>query len=66
MDHENKNKNPHKTELAKWETYDAKTTSWILGLVEPHIVLNLRPYKTATDMWSVDLFGAYLSSRKLS
>ncbi|KAG6656671.1 hypothetical protein CIPAW_04G038600 [Carya illinoinensis] len=25
--------------------------SWILGSIEPHIILNLRPYKTSKAMW---------------
>ncbi|KAF8401561.1 hypothetical protein HHK36_012503 [Tetracentron sinense] len=38
--------------LSKWEIKDARVMTWILGSVEPHLVLNLRPYKTATDMWN--------------
>ena len=26
--------------------------TWILSSVEPHLVLNLRPYKTAAAMWN--------------
>ncbi|KAL6335934.1 hypothetical protein AAG906_003559 [Vitis piasezkii] len=26
--------------------------TWILNSIEPHLVLNLRPYKTATTMWN--------------
>ena len=26
--------------------------TWILSLVEPHLVLNLRPYKTVVAMWN--------------
>ena len=26
--------------------------TWILSSVEPHLVLNLRPYKTVTAMWN--------------
>ncbi|XP_068655783.1 uncharacterized protein [Aristolochia californica] len=26
--------------------------TWILGSIKPHLVLNLRPYKTAADMWN--------------
>ena len=32
--------------------------TWILNSVEPHLVLNLRPYKIATDMWN-DLYIVY-------
>ena len=26
--------------------------TWLLSSVEPHLVLNLRPYKTAAAMWT--------------
>ncbi|XP_068656987.1 uncharacterized protein [Aristolochia californica] len=26
--------------------------TWILGSIEPHFVLSLRPYRNATDMWN--------------
>ncbi|KAL6311658.1 hypothetical protein AAG906_022600 [Vitis piasezkii] len=32
--------------LSKWEIKDARVMTWILSSVEPHLVLNLRPYKT--------------------
>ena len=38
-------------ELAKWRDKDAHMMSWILGSIDPLIVLNLRPYKTAKTMW---------------
>jgi hypothetical protein len=38
-------------ELAKWKVKDARVMSWILGSVDPLIVLNLRAYKTAKTMW---------------
>jgi UDP-3-O-[3-hydroxymyristoyl] glucosamine N-acyltransferase len=38
--------------LSKWEIMDAPVISWILSLREPHLVLNLRPYKTAATMWN--------------
>ncbi|KAG2669950.1 hypothetical protein I3760_14G060300 [Carya illinoinensis] len=38
--------------LSKWEIKDAQVMTWILSSVEPHLVLNLRPYKTATAMWN--------------
>jgi len=31
---------------------DAQVMSWVLGSVDPNIVLNLQPYKTATTMWN--------------
>ncbi|XP_068657987.1 uncharacterized protein [Aristolochia californica] len=31
---------------------DARVKTWILGSIEPHLVLNLRPYKTALDTWN--------------
>lgn len=30
---------------------DAKVICWILSLVDPQIVRNLRPHKTAKKMW---------------
>lgn len=41
-----------KDEHAKWEVKDAQIMAWILGSVEPNIILNLRPFKTAADMWN--------------
>jgi hypothetical protein len=38
--------------LSKWEIMDARVMSWILSSIEPHLVLNLRPYKTAATMWN--------------
>ncbi|KAA8546345.1 hypothetical protein F0562_002916 [Nyssa sinensis] len=38
-------------ELAKWIVNDAHVMSWILGFVDPLIVLHLRAYKTAKAMW---------------
>ena len=32
--------------------------TWILNSVEPHLVLNLRPYKIAADIWN-DLYTVY-------
>jgi hypothetical protein len=37
-------------DLAKWKVKDARVMSWILGSVDPLIVLNLRPYKFAKAM----------------
>ncbi|RVW22080.1 Retrovirus-related Pol polyprotein from transposon TNT 1-94 [Vitis vinifera] len=38
--------------LSKWEIKDARVMTWILSSVEPHLVLNLRPYKTVVAMWN--------------
>ncbi|KAJ0091188.1 hypothetical protein Patl1_13201 [Pistacia atlantica] len=38
------------SKLAQWQTKDARVMTWILGSVDPIIVLNLRPYKTAKSM----------------
>ncbi|KAJ0091548.1 hypothetical protein Patl1_13162 [Pistacia atlantica] len=37
--------------LLQWQTKDAQVMTWILGSVDPIIVLNLRSYKTAKSMW---------------
>jgi hypothetical protein len=37
-------------DLAKWMVKDACVMSWILGSVDPLIVLNLRPYKSTKTM----------------
>lgn len=42
------------TTQPKWpngEPDDAMKISWILSLVDPQTVLNMRPYKTAKGMW---------------
>ena len=42
---------PHDAKaLSKWEIKDAQVMTWILSSVEPHLVLNLRPYKTVAAM----------------
>ena len=38
--------------LSRWEIMDARVMTWILSSIEPHLVLNLRPYKTAAAMWN--------------
>ena len=38
--------------LSKWEIHNARVMTWLLSSVEPHLVLNLRPYKTAATMWT--------------
>ena len=44
-------KTTHKETHAKWEVKDAQVMTWIIGSVEPNIVLNLRPFNTAAKMW---------------
>ena len=45
------NNEKKKEKYVKWEVKDAQIMSWILGSVEPSILLNLRPYKTSREMW---------------
>jgi len=35
----------------KWEVKDAQIISWILGSMEPSMLLNLKPYKSSREMW---------------
>ncbi|XP_042987380.1 uncharacterized protein LOC122315509 [Carya illinoinensis] len=35
-----------------WVVLDARIMSWLLGSVEPHIVTNLRPHRSAQSMWA--------------
>ena len=44
-------KTMHKEAHAKWEVKDAQVMTWIIGSVEPNIVLNLRPFTTVAKMW---------------
>ena len=37
-----------------WTTKDAKIRTWILGSVEPTLLLNLKPNKIAKDMWDCE------------
>lgn len=48
------NKATHKEEHAKWVVKDALVMAWIIASdsVDPTIVLNLRPFKTASEMWA--------------
>ncbi|TXG49173.1 hypothetical protein EZV62_025048 [Acer yangbiense] len=39
------------SQIAKWESNEAKVISWILSSVDSHIILNLRSYTCAKDMW---------------
>ena len=38
--------------LSKWEIHDARVMTWLLSSFESHLVLNLRPYKTAAAKWT--------------
>ena len=38
--------------LSKWEIHDDQVMAWLLSSVESHLVLNLRPYKTAAAIWT--------------
>jgi macrodomain Ter protein organizer (MatP/YcbG family) len=38
--------------LSKWKIKDARVMTWILSSVEPHLILNLRPYTTAATIWN--------------
>ncbi|TXG68000.1 hypothetical protein EZV62_009275 [Acer yangbiense] len=39
------------SQIAKWESNDAKVISWILSSIDSHIILNLQSYTCAKDMW---------------
>lgn len=39
------------TKLVEWKTHDARIISWTLNSFDPHIILNLRPYKTDKGMF---------------
>ena len=45
-------KETQQSEYAKWEVKDNQVMAWIIGSVDPNIVLNLRPYNTAAKMWA--------------
>jgi DnaJ family protein C protein 7 len=36
----------------KWEVKDAQVMAWILGSIEPNIILNLWSSQTAAQMWT--------------
>lgn len=42
---------PKDDEKRSWNTKDAKIKTWILESLEPHLILNLKPYKTAKETW---------------
>ncbi|KAJ0013443.1 hypothetical protein Pint_21808 [Pistacia integerrima] len=35
-----------------WAVLDARIMSWLLGSVEPHLITNLRAYRSAQSMWN--------------
>ena len=39
------------TDLAQWDSKDARIVSWLLGSIEPHMVNNLRCFTTTKEMW---------------
>ncbi|KAA8531721.1 hypothetical protein F0562_006563 [Nyssa sinensis] len=39
------------TKLVQWKVQDARMMTWILGSVDPLLILNLKPHKTAKSMW---------------
>ena len=39
------------TKLAQWQVKDARVMTWILASIDQLIAFNLKPYKTAKDMW---------------
>ncbi|KAG6501800.1 hypothetical protein ZIOFF_041684 [Zingiber officinale] len=43
--------NNEEEEYGKWKVEDTQIMSWILGSVEPSILLNLKSYKTSREMW---------------
>ena len=43
-------KTMHKEAHAKWEVKHAQVMTWIIGSVEPNIVLNLMPFNIATKI----------------
>jgi len=37
---------------ADWEAKDNRIMSWILGSIEPHLILPLRPHRFAKARWN--------------
>lgn len=46
------NKDKDKVEHSKWIVNDAQVMPWFIRSIDPNIVLNFHPYKTATTMWA--------------
>jgi hypothetical protein len=38
--------------LSRRKIMDTRVMTWILSSIEPHLVLNLRPYKIDATMWN--------------
>lgn len=41
----------HKEKYIDWKNKDSRIMAWIIEFVNDHIVLNLRPYKSAHGVW---------------
>ncbi|XP_058075833.1 uncharacterized protein LOC131224330 [Magnolia sinica] len=39
------------TTLVQWNVKDARVMTWILGSIDPLLILNLRPHKMTKSMW---------------
>lgn len=39
------------SKLAQWKVKDVRVMTWIVGAIDPQIVLNMRSYKTAKSIW---------------
>ena len=37
--------------MSAWKTKDAKIIAWLRGSIESHFILNLKPCKSAHEMW---------------
>lgn len=37
--------------ILSWKTKDTKIKTWLWGSIEPHFILNLKPCKTAREVW---------------
>ena len=37
---------------AAWATKNAQIMSWILGSIEPHLIMSLRPHRSAKAIWN--------------
>jgi hypothetical protein len=45
------NSEKEKEKYVKWEVKDAHIISWVLGSMEPSMLLNLKPYNSSREMW---------------
>ncbi|KAF5477432.1 hypothetical protein F2P56_004072 [Juglans regia] len=48
----NTDKSKDPVSYSSWAVLNARVMSWLLGLVEPHIVTNLLPHRSAQSMWN--------------